>query len=64
MANGKIYKQIFDSIEEAIGYRVELEKTHFHIYAPQILINKVSIHLDDTTNIEELEKELDDLLNY
>jgi hypothetical protein len=64
MANGKIYKKIFDSIEDAIGYRVELEKTHFGIYAPQILINKISIHLDDTTNIEELERELDDLLNY
>lgn len=57
----KPYIRYFETKEEAIRYRKQLDKKKKK-FDPIILIN-VSIHLDDTTNYDELEKELEELLN-
>ena len=63
MKGGQVYTASFLTIEEAIAHRQKLERKHFGIWAPTIHIDNLSIHLDDMTNFEDLEKELEALLN-
>ncbi len=60
--NKKTYIGLFETEEEAIIYRKLLEKKRLTFDPVILLIKNFSIHLDDTTNCDELEKELEELL--
>jgi hypothetical protein len=61
--NKKTYIGLFETEEEAIIYRKLLEKKKTKFDPVILIIKNFSIHLDDTTNCDELEKELEELLN-
>jgi HNH endonuclease len=60
--NKKTYIGLFETEQEAIIYRKLLEKKRLTFDPVILIIKSFSIHLDDTTNCDELEKELEELL--